>query len=140
MTKKMPVLFVGHGSPLNIILDNSFTQSLAALGKRLPKPKAIMVISAHWLTKGTFAGCMEKPKTIYDFYGFPEELYETTYSCPGAPEEAAFASGTAGKAAVKCDHGWGLDHGAWSILKHLYPHADIPVFQLSLDYSFNEWN
>ena len=140
MTKKMPVLFIGHGSPLNIILDNSFTRSLAALGKRLPKPKAIMVISAHWLTKGSFMGCMEKPKTIYDFYGFPKELYETTYSCPGAPEEAAFATGTAKRVTVKCDRGRGVDHGAWAILRHLYPRADIPVFQLSLDYTFNEWD
>ncbi len=139
MTKKMPVLFIGHGSPLNIILDNSFTQSLAVLGKRLPKPNAIMVISAHWLTKGTFVGCMQTPKTIYDFYGFPEELYEVSYSCPGAPEEASFVTETAKKAAVKCDQGWGLDHGAWAILRHLYPHADIPVFQMSLDYTFNEW-
>jgi 4,5-DOPA dioxygenase extradiol len=136
----MPVLFIGHGSPLNIILDNSFTRSLGVLGKHLPKPKAIMVISAHWLTKGTFVGCTEKPKTIYDFYGFPEKLYETTYPCPGAPEEASFVTGAVKKAAVKCDHVWGLDHGAWAILKHLYPPADIPVFQLSLDYSFNEWD
>ncbi len=140
MKNNMPVLFIGHGSPLNIVLDNSFTRSLAALGRLLPKPKAIMVVSAHWLTKGTFVGCMEKPKTIYDFYGFPEELYETTYACPGAPGEAAFVTEATMKAAVKCDHGWGLDHGTWAILKHLYPLADIPVFQLSLDYSFNDWD
>jgi 4,5-DOPA dioxygenase extradiol len=140
MKNKMPVLFIGHGSPLNIILDNAFTQSLAVLGKNLPKPKAIMVISAHWLTKGTLTGCMEKPKTIYDFYGFPEELYETTYPCPGATDEAVFVSGAAKTAAVKCDHTRGLDHGAWAILKHMYPQADIPVFQLSLDYSFNDWD
>jgi 4,5-DOPA dioxygenase extradiol len=82
---------------------------------------------------------MEKPKTIYDFYGFPEELYEIVYPCPGAPKEAAFVTGAAKRAGVKCDHSWGLDHGAWAILKHLYPLADIPVFQLSLDYTFNEW-
>jgi 4,5-DOPA dioxygenase extradiol len=140
MKNKMPVLFIGHGSPLNIILDNGFTRSLAALGRHLPKPKAIMVISAHWLTKGTFAGCMKKPKTIYDFQGFPEELYETTYACPGAPEDALLVTRTEMKAAVKCDQGRGLDHGAWAILKHLYPQADIPAFQLSLDYSFNEWD
>ncbi len=139
MKNKMPVLFIGHGSPLNIILDNSFTRGLGAWGKRLPKPRAIMVISAHWLTKGTFAGCMEKPKTIYDFYGFPEELYEINYPSPGAPEEAAFVTNSIRKAPVTCDRGWGLDHGAWSILRHLYPRADVPVFQLSLDYTFQSW-
>jgi 4,5-DOPA dioxygenase extradiol len=140
MKKKMPVLFIGHGSPLNIILDNSFTRSLAALGKRLPEPKAIMVISAHWLTKGTFVACMEKPETIYDFYGFAEELYDVVYPCAGAAEEAVFVTETLKRAAVRCDHNRGLDHGAWAILKHLYPRADIPVFQLSLDYTFNEWD
>lgn len=140
MTQKMPVLFIGHGSPLNIILDNSFTRALASLGKRLPRPKAIMVVSAHWLTKGTFVGCMENPRTIYDFYGFAEELYEKTYASPGAPDEAAFAAGAVKTAAVKCDTSWGLDHGAWAVLKHLYPRADIPVFQLSLDYTYNEWH
>jgi 4,5-DOPA dioxygenase extradiol len=138
MKKKMPVLFIGHGSPLNIILDNSFTRSLAAVGRRLPKPKAIMVISAHWLTKGTFVGCMEKPETIYDFYGFAEELYDVVYPCRGASGEAAFVTETLKQAAVTCDHSRGLDHGAWAILRHLYPRADIPVFQLSLDYTFNE--
>jgi 4,5-DOPA dioxygenase extradiol len=140
MKKKMPVLFIGHGSPLNIILDNRFTRSLAAVGKRLPKPKAIMVISAHWLTKGTFVGCMEKPEIIYDYYGFADELYNVVYPCPGDPGEAAFVTETLSQAAVTCEHGRGLDHGAWAILKHLYPRADIPVFQLSLDYTFNEWD
>jgi 4,5-DOPA dioxygenase extradiol len=140
MKKKMPVLFIGHGSPLNIILDNSFTRSLAALGKRLPKPKAIMVISAHWLTKGTFVGCTEKPETIHDFFGFAEELYDVGYPCHGASGEAALVTETLKKAAVTCDHSRGLDHGAWAILRHLYPRADIPVFQLSLDYTFNEWD
>jgi 4,5-DOPA dioxygenase extradiol len=136
----MPVLFIGHGSPLNIILDNGFTRSLSGWGKRLPRPRAIMVISAHWLTKGTFVGCMEKPRTIHDFYGFPGELYEKTYPSPGAPDEAAFAAGAVRKVVVKCDHAWGLDHGAWAVLRHLYPGADIPVFQLSLDYTYNEWH
>jgi 4,5-DOPA dioxygenase extradiol len=140
MTNKMPVLFIGHGSPLNIILDNGFTRSLAALGKRLPRPKAILVISAHWLTEGTFVGCTEQPETIYDFFGFPEELYDQVYPCPGSPGEAAYVTDALKMAAATCDHGRGLDHGAWAILRHLYPHADVPVFQLSLDYTFNDWD
>jgi 4,5-DOPA dioxygenase extradiol len=107
----MPVLFIGHGSPLNLILDNDFTRSLSELGRRLPRPKAILVISAHWLTDGTYVGCMDRPKTIHDFYGFPRELYRMAYPSPGA----------------------------WAILKHLYPQADLPVFEMSLDYTFNDW-
>jgi 4,5-DOPA dioxygenase extradiol len=139
MEQKMPLLFIGHGSPLNIILDNSFTQSLAAWGKRLPRPRAIMVISAHWLTAGTFVTCMDKPRTIHDFYGFPDELYKISYKSPGAPVEAQFASSAVRNAEVQCNLDWGLDHGSWAVLKHLYPAADIPVFELSLDYTFNEW-
>ncbi len=141
MNKKMPALFIGHGSPLNVILDNEFTRSLKALGKRLPRPKAIMVVSAHWLTGGgTFVTCMERPGTIYDFYGFPHELYEMKYPCPGAPAEAKRAAGTVRKVSVKCDNDWGLDHASWAILKHIYPGADIPVFEMSLDYAFSEWH
>jgi 4,5-DOPA dioxygenase extradiol len=140
MADKMPVLFIGHGSPMNVVLDNSFTRTLSDWGKCLPRPKAIMVISAHWLTSGTFVTCMEHPRTIYDFYGFPDELYNVTYPSPGSPEEAQFVTERVSKAAVRCDQDWGLDHGAWSVLKHLYPRADIPVFQLSLDYSFNDWH
>jgi 4,5-DOPA dioxygenase extradiol len=140
MKKKMPVLFIGHGSPLNIVLENSYTRSLAALGKILPKPKGIMVISAHWLTNGTSVACMEKPRTIYDFYGFPKELYDISYPSPGAPDEAEFVTKAVRKAAVKCNLNWGLDHASWAVLKHIYPHADIPVFEMSLDYTFNEWH
>ncbi len=140
MKNKMPVLFIGHGSPLNIVLDNSFTRSLAALGKILPKPKGIMVVSAHWLTDGTFVTCMGRPRTIYDFFGFPEELYEMAYPVPGAPEEAQFVTRTVEKTAVKCNLNWGLDHASWAVLKHIYPKADIPVFEMSLDYSYNEWH
>jgi 4,5-DOPA dioxygenase extradiol len=140
MVEKMPLLFVGHGSPMNIILDNRFTRSLAKWGKSLPRPRAIMVISAHWLTAGTSVTCMEKPRTIHDFYRFPEELYAVTYPSSGAPAEAKFVTGAVRKAPVTCDHEWGLDHASWAVLKHLYPAANIPVFELSLDYSFNDWH
>lgn len=136
----MPVLFIGHGSPLNITLKNSFTESLADLGKRLPRPKAVMVISAHWLTHGTQVTCMEKPRTIYDFYGFPEELYKIHYPSPGAPDYARLVVGAVQKAPVGCDDSWGLDHASWAVLKHMYPKADVPVFELSLDYSFGGQN
>jgi 4,5-DOPA dioxygenase extradiol len=140
MSAKMPVLFIGHGSPMNIILDNSYTRSLVALGKKLPRPKAIMVVSAHWLTNGTYVTCVKIPKTIYDFYGFPEELYELDYPSLGAPEEARAAIEAVKKVRVACDREWGLDHASWAVLKHMYPRADIPVFEMSLDYSFNDWH
>ncbi|SDF55687.1 Aromatic ring-opening dioxygenase, catalytic subunit, LigB family [Methanolobus vulcani] len=138
--EKMPVLFIGHGSPMNIILDNSYTQSLVKLGKELPRPEAIMVISAHWMTDGTFVTCNENPKTIYDFYGFPQKLYEVSYPSPGAPTEAELACRTVKKVPVKCSNQWGLDHASWAVLKHMYPEADIPVFEMSINYSFNEWH
>jgi 4,5-DOPA dioxygenase extradiol len=140
MEEKMPVLFIGHGSPMNVILDNGFTRSLAVWGKRLPRPRAIMVVSAHWLTSGTFVTCMERPRTIHDFYGFPEELYALTYPSPGAPHEAQLVTETVRKSQVACNRDWGLDHASWAVLKHLYPEADIPVFELSLHYAFNEWH
>ncbi len=136
----MPVLFIGHGSPMNIILKNDFTESLAKLGKDLPRPKAIMVISAHWLTSGTYVGCMAKPRTIHDFYGFPDDLYKMDYPGPGSPDEAGFVTDLVMKAPVRCDSSWGLDHASWAILKHIYPRAEVPVFEMSLDYSFNEWH
>lgn len=136
----MPVLFVGHGSPMNIVSQNSYTEDIAKAGAELPKPKAILVVSAHWLTKGTHVGCMEKPRTIYDFYGFPEELYKIRYSCPGAPKEAEILIRTAKTEKVRCNNEWGLDHAAWAVLKHMYPNADVPVFEMSLDYSpYNDW-
>ena len=140
MDSRMPVLFIGHGSPLNIILDNSYTRSLAALGADLPKPKAILVVSAHWLTKGTFVTCTERPRTIHDFYGFPDELYTLRYPSPGAPGEARRVIETVKKVKVSCGNEWGLDHASWAVLIHLYPDADIPVFEMSLSYTFNEWH
>ena len=138
MSTKMPVLFIGHGSPMNIIQDNSYTRSLAALGRSLPLPVAILVISAHWLTKGTFVTCMEHPKTIHDFYGFPEELYTLRYPSAGSPETARMVMDTVKKIKVTCGNEWGLDHASWAVLKHMYPEADIPVIEMSLAYSFNE--
>jgi 4,5-DOPA dioxygenase extradiol len=139
MKTKMPVLFIGHGSPMNIILENDFTKKLKAWGRTLPRPRAIMVVSAHWLTKGTVVGCMERPRTIHDFSGFPRELYTLTYSSPGSPEDARFVTTAVKKARVACDSAWGLDHASWAVLKHLYPEADIPVFEMSLDYTWNDW-
>lgn len=138
---KMPVLFIGHGSPENIVLDNSYTRRLARLGKELPRPEAILVVSAHWLTDGTCVTGMERPRTIYDFYGFPEELYRLSYPSPGSPGIAALIAETVREPAVRCDLAWGLDHASWAVLKHVYPRADIPVVEMSLDYSpYNGWN
>ena len=128
--QKMPVLFVGHGSPMNAIEHNAFTQALSGLGKSLPRPKAVCVISAHWTTDGTQVLTSEHPRTIHDFYGFPKELYEVEYPAPGAPGEA---EQVASDPAIKRDQNWGLDHGSWSVLRHMYPNADVPAFQLSLD-------
>ncbi|MFX1411531.1 MAG: 4,5-DOPA dioxygenase extradiol [Promethearchaeota archaeon] len=138
-TKRMPVLFIGHGSPMNIISDNEFTRSLETLGKNLPKPKAILVISAHWLTSGTKVLCTEQPRTIHDFYGFPEQLYTLNYPSSGFPELAENICQKLAAYNVKCDYNWGYDHASWSILKHIYPKANIPVIELSLDYGFNDW-
>ena len=139
-TPKMPVLFIGHGSPMNIISQNSYTESLVKLANELPLPRAIMVVSAHWLTDGTQVGCMPKPRTIHDFYGFPDELYRIRYASPGSPECAELVSKLVHSVQIKCDMGWGLDHASWAVLKHMYPKADIPVFEMSLHYSFNEWH
>jgi 4,5-DOPA dioxygenase extradiol len=138
---KMPVLFIGHGTPENIILNKSFTARLVKLGQELPRPRTILVISAHWLTNGTYLTCMEKPKTIHDFYGFPDELYRMSYPCPGSPEDARLVTELVTKPIIKCDYSWGLDHASWAVLKHIYPGADIPVIEMSLDYSpNNDWN
>jgi 4,5-DOPA dioxygenase extradiol len=127
---KMPVLFVGHGSPMNAIEHNRFTGVLAELGKKLPKPKAVCVVSAHWVTRGSEVLTVPKPRTIHDFYGFPQPLFDVEYPAPGAPVEA---KRVARELEIQPDETWGFDHGAWSVLRHLYPDADIPVFQVSLD-------
>ncbi len=131
---KMPVLFLGHGSPMNAIEENDFVRSWKELGKTLPRPNAILCVSAHWETKGTFATAMEKPKTIHDFGGFPKALYDVQYPAPGSPELARQTKSIIKKSVVELDDKWGLDHGCWSVVKHLYPAADVPIIQLSLDY------
>ncbi|MPL58349.1 4,5-DOPA dioxygenase extradiol [bioreactor metagenome] len=129
---KMPVLFIGHGSPINIVEDNSYTRSLAELGNTLPKPEAIVVVSAHWQTRQTYITAAKMPPTIYDFYGFSEELYQIGYPCPGSPEIASLVQGIT-KGQVYGDSQRGIDHAAWAVLKHMYPNADIPTLEMSLD-------
>ena len=131
---KMPVLFMGHGSPMNAIEENEFVQGFRAIGREIPKPKAILCVSAHWETKGTFVTAMEKPATIHDFGGFPKALFEVQYPAPGSPELARETKALITRTEVGLDEQWGLDHGAWSVVKHLYPEADVPVIQMSLDY------
>jgi 4,5-DOPA dioxygenase extradiol len=130
---RMPVLFLGHGNPMNAIEENEFVAGWRAMGATLPRPRAILCISAHWETRGTFVTAMEKPKTIHDFGGFPEALYEVQYPAPGDPKLAQQLQGGITTAAVGLDEAWGLDHGCWSVVKHLYPAADVPVIQMSLD-------
>jgi len=133
-SEKMPVLFVGHGSPMNAIENNAYTETLHGLSARLPKPKAVCVVSAHWVTPGSRVLASAHPKTIHDFYGFPRPLYEVEYPAPGAPEEARkLASDPGIVPEVVPDREWGLDHGSWSVLRHMYPEADVPAFQVSLD-------
>lgn len=134
-TALMPLLFVGHGNPMNAISDNSFTQGWYAKAQAIEKPKAILCISAHWETKGTFVTTMKEPRTIHDFGGFPQELFDVQYPAPGSPEFAKEVQDSVSKTSVHEDHNWGLDHGTWSVLVKMFPEADIPVFQLSLDYT-----
>lgn len=133
-TPKMPALFLGHGSPMNAIEENEFVDGFRNTGKSIPKPEAILCISAHWKTRGTFLTAMEQPKTIHDFGGFPKALYEVQYPAPGFPKLAEGIKAFLPENTVELDYGWGLDHGAWSVIKHLYPEADVPVIQMSLDY------
>jgi len=135
MSEKMPVLFVGHGSPMNAIEENEFSRAWEAMGKSLPKPKAILAVSAHWETIGTKVTAAEKPKTIYDFYGFPQELYEVSYPAPGSPDLVQTVRKVIKLTEVLPDLTWGLDHGTWSVLHRMFPKADLPVVQLSLDRS-----
>ncbi|KPM48447.1 4,5-DOPA-extradiol-dioxygenase [Jiulongibacter sediminis] len=131
---KMPVLFVGHGSPMNAIEDNEFSLHWEKMGKTLPEPSAVLVISAHWLSKGTKVTAMENPKTIHDFGGFPKELFEVEYPAPGLPSLALETKNLIQSTEVELDHDWGLDHGTWSVVRRMFPEAKIPVLQLSIDY------
>jgi 4,5-DOPA dioxygenase extradiol len=130
---RMPVLFVGHGNPMNAIEDNAFSRAWFDMGKTLPTPKAILCISAHWQTVDTRVTAMDRPKTIHDFFGFPKPLSQMQYRAPGCPELADFVAKTLAPVRVVPDHEWGLDHGAWSVLCRMFPRADIPVVQLSLN-------
>lgn len=133
-TDKMPALFLGHGSPMNAIEENEFVAGFRKVGREIPRPNAVLCISAHWETQGTFVTAMEKPRTIHDFGGFPKALFEVQYPAPGSPELAKETQNLVAKTEVGLDEKWGLDHGAWSVIKHLYPDADVPVIQMSLDY------
>jgi 4,5-DOPA dioxygenase extradiol len=132
---RMPVLFVGHGNPMNAIDETPFAAAWREVATRLPRPRAILCVSAHWETEGAFVTSMPHPRTIHDFYGFPGELYRVSYPAPGSPELAETICGLVRSTAVRPDEtfSWGLDHGAWSVLRRMYPAADIPAVQLSLD-------
>jgi len=131
----MPVLFIGHGSPMNGIEDNEFSQRWTRMAKEIPKPSAVLVVSAHWFTKGTRITAMDFPETIHDFGGFPQALFDVQYPAPGNPELAKETASLLHSARVELDHDWGLDHGAWTVVRRMYPEAKIPVLQLSIDYT-----
>jgi len=133
MKSLMPALFLGHGSPMNVLEENAYTQSWRELGQNLPRPKGIIAVSAHWYTRGTAVTAMEKPRTIHDFGGFPQALFDTRYPAPGSPALAKEIADVLAPVEVVQDQAWGLDHGAWGVLIKMYPQADIPVVQLSVD-------
>lgn len=134
-TERMPVLFLGHGSPMNAIEENEFVANFRKLGRDLPRPNAILCISAHWETRGTQVTAMEAPQTIHDFGGFPQALFDVQYPAPGNPQLAEETKAMVHSTQVGLNYNWGLDHGAWSVVKHLYPNADVPIIQMSLDHT-----
>ncbi len=129
----MPVIFVGHGNPMNALRSNSWTRGWAALGKSIPRPKAVLCASAHWYIPGTRVTAIDRPRTIHDFGGFPRELFEIEYPAPGDPELASRVQALLSTVGAGSDQGWGLDHGTWSVLYHMFPDADVPVVQVSID-------
>lgn len=131
----MPVLFIGHGSPMNGIEHNQFSRNWAKLAKEIPVPAAILVVSAHWLSRGTKITAMDFPETIHDFGGFPQELFDVQYPAPGSPQLAQETVSIIKSTNVELNHDWGLDHGAWTVIRNMYPDAKIPVLQLSIDYT-----
>ncbi|MBX4264263.1 4,5-DOPA dioxygenase extradiol [Clostridium estertheticum] len=133
MNKKMPVLFIGHGSPMNAVLNNEYTEAISKSTQNIPRPEAILVISAHWETEGTFITSSDEPEQIYDFYGFPDELYNLKYNPTGSRKYAQIVAEELKNSHVMLTEKWGLDHGAWAVLSHMYPKADIPVFEMSLN-------
>lgn len=133
-SKRMPVVFFGHGNPMNALERNRFSDAWRAFGESIPRPKAVLCVSAHWYIMETAVTAMPKPRTIHDFYGFPQRLYDVTYSAPGDPELAAAVRDLlAPVLVVPDDESWGLDHGTWSVLTHVFPHAEVPVVQLSVN-------